>query len=124
MTYQTEEEVAERIRIINREIKWLKESFDPHATNPMGGRGTVEERISNLRHDLKVLREIKRKIHLDWERYYAEHRALNNIFRKYNDDVRPSDAGQDWSWRKENGEVICIIDGMEFREPIDYPKEK
>lgn len=124
MTYQSEEEVAHKIRLINRELKWLKESFKPTDKNPCGGWGTVEDRIKNLRHDRRVLLEIRKKIRLDWERDRAERRALYSIFKKYNNDVYPSDIGQDWSWRRENGFVICIIDGREFSEKVQYPETK
>lgn len=124
MRYESEYEVNERIKLITREIKWLKESFKPTDNIHMGCSSTAEERISGLRHDLKVLREIKRKIQLDRERQRAERQALENIFMKHNGDVYPSDAGQYWNWRIENGEVICIIEDNEYREKIVYPKEK
>ncbi len=118
MTYQSEYEVQEKIRVINRELKWLKESFKPSDSNPCGGHGTVADRMNNLRHDRRVLQDIKAKIKQERDYELARREALDNIFRKYNNDIYPSDVGQEWSWRVEGDEVICIISGNEFREKL------
>lgn len=118
MTYQREYEVQEKIRLINRELKWLKDSFKPSDSNPCGGHGTVEDRMSNLRHDRRVLQGIKAKIKQERDYEQARRQALDNIFRKYNNDIYPSDVGQEWSWRVEGNDVICTISGNEYREKL------
>lgn len=124
MTYQSVEEVAHKIRIINRELKWLKDSFKPTDKNPCGGWGTVEDRMRNLRHDRRVLQDLKKRIKEEWERDRAERLALRQIFKKYNNDIYPSDIGQDWSWRREGGIIVCIIEGKVFMEVVQYPQNK
>lgn len=117
MIYQTEYEVQEKIRRINHELKYLKESFKPSDVNPYG-TGTVETRIRNLRYDLRVLKDLKRRIKNERDYDRAKHKALRNIFKKYNNDIHPSDIGQEWRWKVEDDEVVCTIDGKEFREKI------
>lgn len=106
MTYQSVEEVAHKIRIINRELKWLKESFKPTDKNLCGRWGTVEDRMRNLRHDRRVLQDLKKRIKEEWERDRAERLALRQIFKKYNNDIYPSDIGQDTALSFKNRWIL------------------
>lgn len=117
----TEYELKEEIKSINTRLAYFKQYHSDSDDNPFG-YGTVASAKANLRHRKKQLQEKLMTIKVESERRRAETKALYDIFDKHNGTVYPSDAGQDWKWRVEDGVVYCVIDGKEFSEPVEYPK--
>ncbi len=116
-----EYEIKEAIKCINTRLAYYKRYHSDGDDNPFG-YGSVANAKANLHQRKKQLQEKLKTIKVESERRHAEANALYCIFDKHNGKIYPSDAGQDWKWRVENGVVYCVIDGKEFSEPVEYPK--
>ena len=118
----TESEIKNEIKSINARLDYLKQ-FHANGDDSPYGYGTVANAKEELRYRKKRLQTIANDIKAEHERNWSQRRALRRIFDRDNNGIYPSDIGQDWRWRVENDTVYCVIDGKEFSEPIECPKQ-
>lgn len=90
--------------------------------NCPGTCATVDTERRQLRRKLRELSASLKEAKYQERRRHEEVRTLYAIFRVYNNDIYPSDIGQDWSWKVEDGVVKVTIEGKEFQEPVKYPE--
>lgn len=114
----SESETRKELMRVNGRLNYLKQHHSNGDDNPYG-YGTVGDAKANLRHRKKELQARLKEIRAKEEYYQARSRALQRIFDRENDGIYPSDIGQHWEWRTENGVVYCVIDGKEFSEPVE-----
>lgn len=118
--YMSQSELEDYIGLLRSQVKFysLLSKDDPFP----GGYGTVGVKLRDLKERLKIATNELKEREYKRECYWAERRAQQVIFDRENDGIYPSDIGQDWHWKVEDGIVYVTIEGKEYSEPVIYPE--
>lgn len=110
-------EIERKIKDVNRQIRFYKERLVPNDQS-------TKDILSNLRYKKRKLQAQYTEAKFEYDCREAELDATREIFKKYNNDIYPSDIGQDWRWGVYDGILLMRIDDKLFSVAIKYPKRK